>query len=216
MILWIQSQLLYFLLKIFYTTNRWDIRGEEYIRNSLAKGKNVIISVWHGKLLAPFMHLSTYRPYGLAGTHKDAEILVRVSKKLGWKALRGSSSQGGTDVYNEIIDLLNNPPIIIGLTPDGPKGPEKIPKPGIIRAAQKTNSIIIPVGIFSTKNWTFKNWHTFFLEKPFGKIFLQYGKPLLFDENEQFDFCKEKLINAMDDINFQNEQYALQNKSRFI
>ena len=204
----IQSQLLYLLLKAFYKTNKWDVRGEENISKTIKNKKNVIVCSWHGRLLVPFIHLSKYKPYGLAGTHNDAEILARVSEKFGWKPLRGSSSERGTDVYNEIINILNNPPVIVALTPDGPKGPEKIPKPGIIRAAQKTNSVIIPVSAFSTKNWTFKNWHKFYLEKPFGKIYLQYGRPIVFHNNDHFENCKEILIKAMEKLNIQNQEYV--------
>ena len=57
--------------------------------------------------------------------------------------------------------------------PDGPTGPRKIPKPGLIRAAQLTGSYIIPVSVYSTKNWEFKNWDTFYLVKPFGEIFIE-------------------------------------------
>ena len=132
----------------------------------------MIISVWHGNLLIPFMNLATNNYYGLAGTNQDAEIIAKIGLKLGWKLLRGSSSDKGSEIFTEIVNLLNNPPCLVAMTPDGPKGPERIPKPGIIRAAQKTGAIIIPVASCSTKNWQFVNWHTFSLKNHLGKYFL--------------------------------------------
>ena len=56
---------------------------------------------------------------------------------MGWKILRGSSSRGGSRIFIEIVKILRQPSTLIGITPDGPRGPEKIPKAGVIKAAQK-------------------------------------------------------------------------------
>jgi len=196
------------ILSIIYKTNKWDVRGEENYKSALNNNKSVILSVWHGNLLVPFMHLAKNNYYGLAGTNRDAEIISKIGLKLGWKLLRGSSSDKGPEIFSEIVKLLDNPPCLVAMTPDGPKGPEKIPKPGIIRAAQKTGAIIIPVASCSTNNWQFINWHTFFLEKPFGKIFLEYGAPISFTKDDDFESCKKVLIDSMNKIEQTNRNYA--------
>ena len=154
------------------------------------------------------MYLAKSNYYGLTGTNRDAELISRIGSKLGWRLLRGSSSKGGSEIIPEIVNVLNNPPSLIAITPDGPKGPEKIPKPGIIRAAQKTGAVIIPISVFSTKNWQFINWHTFFLEKPFGRIFLEYGSPISFLENDDLESCKNILIEAMNETEKNNTDFA--------
>ena len=196
------------ILSLIYKTNNWDVRGEENYRSALDKKKSVIISVWHGNLLIPFMNLAKNNYYGLAGTNRDAEIIAKIGIKLGWKLLRGSSSDKGPEIFTEIVNLLDNPPCLVAMTPDGPKGPERIPKPGIIRAAQKTGAVIIPVASYSTKNWQFINWHTFFLEKPFGKIFLEFGAQISFNVNDDFESCKKILIDAMNEVEEKNTSYA--------
>ena len=196
------------ILSLIYKTNTWDVRGEENYRSALDKKKSVIISVWHGNLLIPFMNLAKNNYYGLAGTNRDAEIIAKIGIKLGWKLLRGSSSDKGPEIFTEIVNLLYDPPCLVAMTPDGPKGPERIPKPGIIRAAQKTGAVIIPVASYSTKNWQFINWHTFFLEKPFGKIFLEFGAQISFNVNDDFESCKKILIDAMNEVEEKNTSYA--------
>ena len=198
------------LLSAIYKTNIWDIRGEKNYKSALKNNKSVIISVWHGNLLIPFMHLAKNNYYGLAGMNRDAEIISKIGLKLGWKLLRGSSSKKGPEIFTEIVKILNNPPSLVALTPDGPKGPEKIPKPGVIRAAQKTGAVIIPVASCSTKNWQFINWHTFFLEKPFGKIYLEYGSPISFNIDDDFESCEKILIDSMEIIEKNNNNYAKQ------
>ena len=155
-------------LRFLYNTNRWDVKGEHHVKDALNAGKSVIIACWHDCLLIPFMHLSGQNHYGIAGTHGDAEIISRIGEKLGWQVLRGSSTERGKEVYDELLDILNRPGNLVAITPDGPKGPAKIPKAGAIRAAQKTGAVIIPVAGRSTKSWGFTNWDTFLVAKPFG------------------------------------------------
>ena len=206
-----QAILAKWLLLIIYKTNRWDIRGSENFEIALNNKKSVIISTWHGQLLTTFMHLAKKKYYGLAGLNRDGELISRVGNQLGWKILRGSSSRGGSRIFIEIVKILRQPSTLIGITPDGPRGPEKIPKAGVIKAAQKTGAIIIPVSSISTRNWKFVNWHTFFLEKPFGKIYLKYGKPITFKIDDDFELCKSSLIKAMNDVEKDNKEYVKKN-----
>ena len=206
-----QAVLAKWLLLIIYKTNRWDIRGSENFEIALNNKKSVIISTWHGQLLTTFMHLAKKKYYGLAGLNRDGELISRVGNQLGWKILRGSSSRGGSRIFIEIVKILRQPSTLIGITPDGPRGPEKIPKAGVIKAAQKTGAIIIPVSSISTRNWKFVNWHTFFLEKPFGKIYLKYGKPITFKIDDDFELCKSSLIKAMNDVEKDNREYVKKN-----
>ena len=206
-----QAVLAKWLLLLIYKTNRWDIRGSENFEIALNNKQSVIISTWHGQLLTPFMHLAKKKHYGLAGLNRDGELISKVGTQLGWKILRGSSSKGGSRIFIEIVKILRQPSTLIGITPDGPRGPERIPKAGVIKAAQKTGAIIIPVSSISTKNWKFVNWHTFFLEKPFGKIYLKYGKPITFKIDDDFDLCKNSLIKAMDNAEKENREYVKKN-----
>ena len=206
-----QAVLAKWLLLLIYKTNRWDIRGSENFEIALNYKQSVIISTWHGQLLTPFMHLAKKKHYGLAGLNRDGELISKVGNQLGWKILRGSSSKGGSRIFIEIVKILRQPSTLIGITPDGPRGPEKIPKAGVIKAAQKTGAIIIPVSSISTKNWKFVNWHTFFLEKPFGKIYLKYGKPITFKIEDDFELCKNSLIKAMENVEKENREYVKKN-----
>ena len=71
---------------------------------------------------------------------------------MGWKVV-SSSTDGGKKAYNEILEILRSKNAVFAITPDGPQGPAKIPKPGAIRAAQRTGAIIVPVAGQSSKRW---------------------------------------------------------------
>jgi lysophospholipid acyltransferase (LPLAT)-like uncharacterized protein len=138
--------------------------------------------------------------YAIAGTHEDAEIISRIATKWGWNMMRGSSKEKGDVAYKNMINALKKPGNAVFITPDGPTGPARVPKPGGIRAAQATNAAIIPISVHSTRRWGFTNWDTFYLEKPFGKIYIQYGEPIFFEKKQDFDECSQILIEKMNEL----------------
>ena len=188
------------LLKFIYGSNRKDVRGRDNYESLIKEGKSVILSVWHGQLLSVVHDLRKENFYAIAGTHEDAEIISRIATKWGWNMMRGSSKEKGEVAYKNMINALKQPGNAVFITPDGPTGPARVPKPGGIRAAQTTNSAIIPIGVHSTRRWGFTNWDTFYLEKPFGEIFIQYGEPIFFNKEQDFDECSQILIEKMNEM----------------
>ena len=91
------------VLSLIYNTNKWDVRGENNYKSELNNHRSVIISCWHGRLLVPFMCLAKSNYYGLAGINRDAELISRIGLKLGWILLRGSSSEGGSEIFSKIV-----------------------------------------------------------------------------------------------------------------
>lgn len=189
------------LLRFFYSTNDWKIEGSHHYKNAIKKGQSVIIASWHSTLLTVFMSLSYKNFYGLAGNHyPEAEIISRIGAKLGWRVVRGSSTNGGKEAYEKMLTILKQPGNVFAITPDGPQGPAKKPKAGAIRAAQKTGAVIVPAAGQSTKRWSFHNWDTFYLSKPYGKIVQIYGEPIMLKPSESFSDCEERLRLALDKL----------------
>ena len=199
------------ILKLLYSTNKYHLTGKKNIQKVRSLGSSIIISTWHSNLLSVFYNLRNLDVHALAGTHNDAELISQVALKWGWKMIRGSSKEDGSKAYKGILKTLSKPKNILFITPDGPTGPAKKPKPGIIRAAQATQSAIIPTSVFSTKNWGFTNWDTFYLEKPFGEIFINYGDPIFLDRSLTFKKAVFKFEKAMDKSNKINLLNANQN-----
>ena len=117
------------VLRLFYSTNRWNVIGANNYQDILKTGKSVLICCWHGQLLPIIKNLSGYNFHAIAGTHKDAEIISRICIKWGLNMIRGSSKEKGAEAYKEIVQVLKSPPALVFITPDGPSGPARIPKP---------------------------------------------------------------------------------------
>jgi lysophospholipid acyltransferase (LPLAT)-like uncharacterized protein len=188
------------LLRVLYGSCRWNVTGFQYVEDLLNKNSSFIIAYWHGNLFIPYLKLAKYHFHILAGFHRDAELGVGIGEKLGWKFLRGSSSQKGGEVFQQIVEFLSKPDNVFAITPDGPKGPAKIPKPGTVRAAQKIGVPIIPAAGRSRRSWGFTNWDTFHITKPFTRIELKFGEPLYFSINDDFGTCNNKLKTQLDNL----------------
>ena len=197
------------ILDFIYFTNSKVVRGKENIINELNVGNSVILCVWHARLLSVVHDLKKEKVNALAGTHRDADIISKIASSWGWNMIRGSSKEKGDVAYREIFKVLKGKQNILFITPDGPTGPPRIPKLGIIRASQQTNTRIIPIGVYSTKSWGFTNWDTFYLERPFGKIFIEYGSPIQFKKSESSEKCIEYLIKKMENVEEECIQNAL-------
>lgn len=114
---------------------------------------------------------------------KDAEPVAFTCANLGHQVARGSSrskdgrDKGGRKAAEEMTGYL-----IDGLpgavTVDGPKGPAKKVKPGIIVMAQKAKLPIVPYAPLARSYWEFNSWDKFRLPKPFSVIDVYYGDPI--------------------------------------
>ncbi len=96
----------------------------------------------------------------MASRSRDGDYISRILNKLGWEVVRGSTSKGGARSLLKLIKKLREGKSL-GITPDGPRGPIHKVKPGIIYLAQKSNALIIPIGVAFSKKKVFSSWDRF-------------------------------------------------------
>ena len=186
------------ILKFIYGSNKKYVNGRENYISLIDKNKSIIFSVWHSHLLSIVHDLRNMEINALAGTHSDADLISHIATKWGWKMVRGSSKEKGSEAYKSMLRLIKNSNrSLLFITPDGPSGPPKVPKKGIIRLAQNTNAGIIPIRVNYTRSWGFKNWDTFYLAKPFGTISIEYGQAIYLKKSQSYETCNQILIDSM-------------------
>jgi hypothetical protein len=65
---------------------------------------------------------------------------------------------------------------VIGITPDGPRGPARIAKPGVVQLAAMTGAPILPGAYATSRGRELSTWDGFFLAAPFSRgVFV--GRP---------------------------------------
>ena len=195
----------YFLDIIFGLSRRITINNEA-LDDLLRKKRSVIVCSWHGRLLFPFYDLRNRKPIGLAGMHHDAELITRVGEKMGWKMIRGSSSEGGTTGFRQMVKVGKGGKAVMFITPDGPKGPSRRAKDGAVRIAMATGAVLLPVSGQARRRWEAVNWETFVVPKPFGIICCVYGEPIEMSAGGNMDDYRRMLEQELERVERQADE----------
>ncbi len=163
------------LLNIIACTWRFSING-------IIPEKPAIVCFWHGEMLPVWKLFAKKLPAAIVSSSRDGEVLSAILKKWKYKLVRGSSSKGGKEALEQMIDLSRKELFLI--TPDGPKGPAKIFKPGAVVAAKKGGAPIYYCRIIAPKSRMFtKSWDSFILPLPFAGINVIIKGPVYVDSS---------------------------------
>jgi lysophospholipid acyltransferase (LPLAT)-like uncharacterized protein len=135
---------------------------------------------WHNRLLlVPYLfeHYFPRRPgAALTSASKDGEILAAFIECFGVGAVRGSSSRGGARALVEMKRRVEADSMM-AITPDGPRGPRYRLNPGLVKLAQITGGVIMPVRIEYSRYWELKSWDAFRIPRPFSKVTVVFDAP---------------------------------------
>lgn len=136
------------------------------------------LAIWHENLFASLLthHGQPFCP--MVSPSKDGEFATFVAEKLGYTPVRGSTSRRGLQALEEIDTYLERG-IPTALAVDGPRGPRRIAKSGIVDIARRTGVSIIPMAAVADRYWIFsRSWDHFRVPKPFARIAIHYGPPI--------------------------------------
>ncbi|HET7565798.1 MAG TPA: lysophospholipid acyltransferase family protein [Gemmatimonadaceae bacterium] len=142
------------------------------------RGQPVIFALWHGEML-PL--LWCHRREGvsiLISEHADGEIIARTAESLGYRTVRGSTTRGADRALLGLCRVVESGGDI-AITPDGPRGPAHRCAPGVLIVAQRTRAPIIPIVAVASGVWRFRSWDGFIIPKPFARVTVSYGPPML-------------------------------------
>ncbi len=165
-----------YLFRGLCSSLRYEVSGAEHQEATWRTGRPVVFVTWHGRLL-PLLYL--YRDNGivmLVSQHRDGEYLARLGRGLGYDAVRGSSTHGGTPALRQLVCKLRAGRSL-AITPDGPQGPREEFKPGALQAARITGAPVIPVMAGTRRAWWIEGWDSFMIPQPFAEIRVAIGEP---------------------------------------
>jgi lysophospholipid acyltransferase (LPLAT)-like uncharacterized protein len=179
--------LLILFIKLIQYTNLKKIHGEENLEKAkkMSEHGNYAIAVWHQDLNT--VMFTCEKPMTTMGSKsKDGDLAVRTSASVGMKAVRGSSSRGGTEALKELIDLTLKENIRVGLTVDGPRGPARKPKRGIFAIAHTCKIPVVPyISIASRRKTLERSWDKTRVPLPFGTLHHCYGEPIMIESLDE-------------------------------
>ena len=170
------------------------------------KGRGIIGMAWHNRLLffAPALPgPARERTMAVVSPSRDGQYVADFLKYFGVGALRGSSKRQGANALLAAIHAINDGKNI-AFTPDGPRGPRYVLKPGPIMLASKTGAPIYPIGLNYSKYWSARSWDALQIPKPGARITLVVGDPIHVPADLDADGIEKwrKIVeNAMNEVN---------------
>lgn len=146
--------------------------------DSVNKARGVIGLAWHNRLLffgTAVPRQTRKHTMAVISASRDGQYLADLLKYLGIGALRGSSSKKGANALLGAIHAIEDKKNVV-FTPDGPRGPRYVLKPGPIMLASRTGAPILPVSLNASRYWACKSWDGFQIPKPGAKLTMILGE----------------------------------------
>ena len=156
----------------------WRIEtiGDAAFGALLAAGRPYVLLSWHDALL-PL--LWQHRAHGITIVVSEAaegRYLAAYARRLGYRVAFGSSTRGGVRAMLGAVRALQSGGSA-AFTPDGPRGPRRVFKGGVLRAAQNGSAYVVPLHAGAESAWRLGSWDRLLVPKPFARLRIAYGVP---------------------------------------
>lgn len=165
--------------RVYYKTLTINITGLEKTKAYIQE-HNAIFLLWHDSLFfAPIIEqINAIRPLNvLISKSRDGNFVTAFAQSfLNTTVTRVGHLSRYKALHTSIHRLHMGQNLLI--TPDGPRGPKRVIKPGALFAAQKTGVSIIPIVVSCSKAWSLHSWDQFQIPQPFTSVQCTFLLPI--------------------------------------
>lgn len=163
-------------LRVLAGSWRMSTLHEERWRGLYEVGRPIVYLLWHEALLPLLWHHRRQGVFIVVSENRDGQYLSDFARVLGYRSIRGSSSRGAARALLGAVRELQAGGSV-AFTPDGPRGPRRELKPGVVAAAQRGGAVIVPVHARADRAWRLDSWDRFLIPKPGARVTVTYGRP---------------------------------------
>lgn len=167
----------------------------------------VIFVAWHAQMVTLIRHARWYRSAVLVSPSRDGELAARTAERLGVATVRGDSQHHPARALLAIAHRLRQGQDV-AIFADGPLGPARQVKPGVVALAQLTGCVLLPVGAAAKWKIVFGSWDRFILPLPFSRIVIAVGEPLTMTASAEWECVAAELAARIDAETARAEGYC--------
>jgi lysophospholipid acyltransferase (LPLAT)-like uncharacterized protein len=157
-----------------------------------------IYCFWH-RCVFPAGYI--FRNHGirvLTSRSYDGEYIARIIERLGFRAVRGSSSRGAVQSLRELQRELEGG-AFVAFTIDGPRGPRYVAKPGPIHLARMTGAPVFSFYVAVERAWILKTWDAFVVPKPFSRVHCYVRSPMTVTPDADHDQALARMQSQLEE-----------------
>ena len=198
------------LLRTWFWTLRVTVLHPEIQRKWLGPGRHAIGALWHQNFLFYAWYFRHRGYLVMSSWSRDGEIMVRVMRPLGYSHVRGSSSRGGAEAMHDLVQRVRKGKTA-AIIADGPRGPSRVAKTGVVIAARHTGRPVIPAGAYCCRARRLRSWDRSAIPWPFSRVILSFGEPIHVPDRlspEEVEEWRKRVEDAVTRVETEAESYG--------
>ncbi|MEM7309542.1 MAG: lysophospholipid acyltransferase family protein [Planctomycetota bacterium] len=167
--------------RALFATLRVRVEGEEEaLRSAAANGDPVLPCFWHDQLVAGTcylrrLHASGLKTGWLISPSFDGEVPAKIAARWGFAVVRGSATRTGVRALRDLQKAVRRDGISAVVVPDGPTGPPRVAKAGVVMLAQLSGAPIAPLGLACSPALPLPTWDRLRVPLPFARVTVRVG-----------------------------------------
>jgi lysophospholipid acyltransferase (LPLAT)-like uncharacterized protein len=181
----------FYILLVYHSSKKIFI-NHDFFMASAKNPRPLLLSCWHNRImLSPFITVMpkklypNYHVMALTSRHGDGRFVGLVAQKFGLMAIFGSTRDGrkssrGIDVSSlkKLFSGLKKG-YSLGITPDGPRGPNQQINGEIVNIAKISGAGILPFSYASSRFKQLNTWDKFKIPLPFSTLCFCFDENLI-------------------------------------
>jgi lysophospholipid acyltransferase (LPLAT)-like uncharacterized protein len=169
-----------------------------------------LFCLWHDGIIGHVFCLPAFHVSALVSQHGDGTYLADALDAIGVTPIRGSSRRGGAAALRQMLDAAAD--YHIAIATDGPMGPRREVKDGIIYLASQTGRAIIPAGFAARRAFRPRGrWTDLVIPLPFTRTYMCVGERIFVPpglDREQLEPYRLQVQAAMDTLTTEADRRA--------
>jgi lysophospholipid acyltransferase (LPLAT)-like uncharacterized protein len=176
--LWLISWAGFLLIRLIGPTLRFQCTSEPgCLADERGRSAPCIWCFWHRCVIPAAYQFRGNNLAVMTSRSFDGEYIARIIQKLGFLAVRGSSSRGAVGALFGMREQLEAGHAV-AFTIDGPRGPRYLAKPGPVLLAKKAGVPIACFYIAVERAWILNSWDLMIIPKPFSRAAIHLSSPM--------------------------------------
>lgn len=169
-----------------------------------------LFCLWHDGIIGFVFSRPAFRAAALVSQHGDGTYVADALEAIGVTPIRGSSRRGGAVALRQMLDAAKE--YHIAIATDGPIGPRRELKDGIIYLASQTGRAIIPAAFAARRAWRpVGRWTDLTIPLPFTRTYMCVGARFYVPpglDREQLEPYRLKVQAQMDALQAEADRRA--------
>jgi lysophospholipid acyltransferase (LPLAT)-like uncharacterized protein len=188
---------------ILHWTVRLTVHGDEHIGEMLQSDRPTVMAAWHGQghLLLPYLigRFNLTRVSVIVTDDERTQVLSPMVRVMGGRPFAISGGDETVAGPRRMLDLIRE---LRGgrigyLHPDGPDGPARVAKEGVVFLAVMAGAWILPFGAYTTSGTRIDRWDQYALPLPFGRIAVVVRPPFMLPKERDRTKALERVTREL-------------------